>query len=254
MNTNFFTGWQQLGCLPATTLTITLTEVNGQVVVTLLPKMKVDDATKDQIAPICLKGTYEELNEGFFTALTKPLAQVSGLAVELAQFEASQKKAQTDNAKAKKEKEAKEKNKKKADELLKSAQDLADQKKGNDAISTCQQAVDLVPDYPKANKLLDTLKKQFGIYPQADLFSKKEPSGNPPKAEQPQDDSEQHQQANPKPTGMPATEVPIIEESPAPAVTVPPIENPPSEQESEEQASEPSTQSPLNTPNSYFHF
>lgn len=97
----------------------------------------VKDGARNLIAPFVVKGTPEELDEGFVDALTAPLAQSAGLQTSMQHFEAAKKAAEAQSqaakAEADKAKKMKETAKKEVDGPLKAADELKDAKKFGEA-------------------------------------------------------------------------------------------------------------------------
>jgi len=130
MNTNFFNQIAQLDFTGNLQLTLTKGTENTLIVSILLQNDGCGDKAKNLIPPLNLRGTAEELDEGFFGQITAPLQTASGLMVNMEAFmkqleeakkQSAMEKEKTD--KAKKEQETKDKKFKdgmaKADELEK---------------------------------------------------------------------------------------------------------------------------------------
>ena len=130
MKTNFFNQIAQLGITGDLHLTISKGVENNLVVSILLQNEQCADKAKQLIPPLNLRGTAEELDEGFFESVTHPLQSASGLMVNMEAFMKQLEQAKKQSAmekekidKQKKEQEAKDKKFKdamaKADELEK---------------------------------------------------------------------------------------------------------------------------------------
>ena len=130
MNTNFFNQIVQLDFIGNLQLTIAKGAENNLVVSLIIQNEQCGDNAKQLIPPLNLRGTAEELDNGFFEKITAPIQSVSGLMVDMETFmkqleeakkQSAMEKEKTD--KQKKEQEAKEKKFKdgmiKADELEK---------------------------------------------------------------------------------------------------------------------------------------
>jgi len=130
MNANFFNQIAQLDFTGNLQLTLTKGTENNLIVAIILQNDTCADKAKNLIPPLNLRGTAEELDEGFFQQITTPLQTASGLMVNMEAFmkqleeakkQSAMEKEKTD--KAKKEQEAKDKKFKdgmaKADELEK---------------------------------------------------------------------------------------------------------------------------------------
>lgn len=130
MNANFFHQIAQLQITGDLQLTIAKGAENNLIVSVMLQNEQCGDNAKNIIPPLNLRGTAEELDNGFFDKITTPIQAVSGLMVDMESFmkqlEETKKQSAMEKDKAdrqKKEQEAKEKKFKdamaKADELEK---------------------------------------------------------------------------------------------------------------------------------------
>lgn len=130
MNANFFHQIAQLQITGDLQLTIPKGAENNLIVSVMLQNEQCGDNAKNIIPPLNLRGTAEELDNGFFEKITIPIQAVSGLMVDMESFmkqlEETKKQSAMEKDKAdrqKKEQEAKEKKFKdamaKADELEK---------------------------------------------------------------------------------------------------------------------------------------
>ena len=130
MNANFFHQIAQLQITGDLQLTIAKGAENNLIVSVMLQNEQCGDNAKNIIPPLNLRGTAEELDNGFFEKITTPIQTASGLMVDMESFmkqlEETKKKSAMEKDKAdrqKKEQEAKDKKFKdamaKADELEK---------------------------------------------------------------------------------------------------------------------------------------
>ncbi|MDR7208779.1 PRTRC system protein E [Flavobacterium piscis] len=130
MNTNFFNQIAQLQITGDLQLTIAQGAENNLIVSVMLQNEQCGDNAKNIIPPLNLRGTAEELDNGFFEKITTPIQAVSGLMVDMESFmkqlEETKKQSAMEKEKAdrqKKEQEVKDKKFKdamaKADELEK---------------------------------------------------------------------------------------------------------------------------------------
>ena len=130
MNTNFFNQVAQLQITGDLQLTIAKGAENNLIVSVMLQNGQCGDNAKNIIPPLNLRGTAEELDNGFFEKITTPIQTASGLMVDMENFmkqlEETKKQSAMEKDKAdrqKKEQEAKDKKFKdamaKADELEK---------------------------------------------------------------------------------------------------------------------------------------
>ncbi|MRX38351.1 PRTRC system protein E [Flavobacterium sp. LC2016-23] len=130
MNANFFHQIAQLQITGDLQLTISKGAENNLIVSVMLQNEQCGDNAKNIIPPLNLRGTAEELDNGFFEKITTPIQTASGLMVDMESFmkqlEETKKQSAMEKDKAdrqKKEQEAKDKKFKdamaKADELEK---------------------------------------------------------------------------------------------------------------------------------------
>jgi len=130
MNTNFFNQIAQLQITGDLQLTIAKGAENNLIVSVMLQNEQCGDNAKNIIPPLNLRGTAEELDNGFFENITTPIQTASGLMVDMESFmkqlEETKKQSAMEKEKAdkqKKDQDAKDKKFKdamaKADELEK---------------------------------------------------------------------------------------------------------------------------------------
>ena len=86
MNANFFNQITQLNFTGNLQLTIAKGVENNLIVSIILLNEQCGDNAKQLIPPLNLRGTAEELDEGFFQQITTPLQTASGLMVNMEAF------------------------------------------------------------------------------------------------------------------------------------------------------------------------
>lgn len=84
--TNFFNQIAQMGITGDLQLTISMGIENTLIVSIMLQNEQCEDNAKQLIPPLNLRGTAEELDEGFFQQITTPLQTASGLMVNMEAF------------------------------------------------------------------------------------------------------------------------------------------------------------------------
>ena len=112
MTSNFFQQIAAIGAQGTFKLAITLTK-EGTMVVSQLFTADCGDKAVNQIVPLTLSGTPQELDEAFFEHITKPAQQVAGL---MANMEAHLKSVETARLASKMEQDKKNKEKKAQDD------------------------------------------------------------------------------------------------------------------------------------------
>ena len=126
-------------------LTLVIRKANGQLTVATLPKSNgLKDEAQNQIIPLTVTGTPQELDAEFLQAVTRPIQKASGLIANMAQFEAQADKAAANSKAAKeaKSKESKEEREKreKYEKLMKKAEDMTVAKNYREALNLLGQA------------------------------------------------------------------------------------------------------------------
>lgn len=126
-------------------LTIVIRKANGQLTVATLPKSNgLKDEAQNQIVPLTVTGTPQELDAGFLQTVTRPIQKASGLIANMVQFEAQADKAAANSKAAKeaKSKESKEEREKreKYEKLMKKAEEMTTAKNYREALNLLGQA------------------------------------------------------------------------------------------------------------------
>lgn len=126
-------------------LTIVIRKANGQLTVATLPKSNgLKDEAQNQIVPLTVTGTPQELDAGFLQTVTRPIQKAGGLIANMVQFEAQADKAAANSKAAKeaKSKESKEEREKreKYEKLMKKAEEMTTAKNYREALNLLGQA------------------------------------------------------------------------------------------------------------------
>ncbi|PZP43185.1 MAG: hypothetical protein DI598_16030 [Pseudopedobacter saltans] len=87
MNTNFFNQIQTLDFTGVLQLNISKGAENNLIVSVLLNNEQCGDNAKKLIPPLTLRGTAEELDNGFWQQITTPIQKISGLMVDMEKFQ-----------------------------------------------------------------------------------------------------------------------------------------------------------------------
>lgn len=161
MNTNFFNQIAQLEITGNLQLTISKGVENNLIVSILLQNDQCGDNAKQLIPPLNLRGTAEELDEGFFENITVPLKTTSGLMVNMEaymkQLENAQKQSEMEKGKADREKKAKDEKEKKYTEAMAKVDELDKEGKPRDAWIKVPNA----NDYPEYAEVIHKRKKEL---------------------------------------------------------------------------------------------
>ena len=140
----FFTQFNQL-MTGSVDVTMVIRKSTTGMTVSVLPKSNgLKDEAQNHIVPLTLSGTPEELDNGFFQTIARPVQKVSGLLANMAEFEKQADKAAKDSKavkdmKAKETKEEKEK-REKYEKLMKKAEELTAARNHREAVSVLTQA------------------------------------------------------------------------------------------------------------------
>lgn len=179
MQTNFFQSIFALQVAGDWTISIAKETADKLIVSVLFFNNSIGDDARKKVPPILLKGTAEELDEGFFQAIEQPMKETAQLFTNMEQYlkEKEQARIQSqmekDNqAKAEKEKTEKQK---KYEDAMKKVDELEAEGKHRDAWMK-------VPDttlYPEHADTISERKSELAQQFAPDLFNVK------PKAEQP---------------------------------------------------------------------
>ncbi|MCC2590297.1 PRTRC system protein E [Chryseobacterium sp. MFBS3-17] len=165
MQTNFFRQIAKLNLTGDLHLTFTPTTDNNFVVSLLLKNEQCGDEAKKLIPPLNLRGTAEELDNGFFENITTPLQNASGLMVDmesfLKQLEEAKRKSAMEKEKVDNEKKEKEAKGKKYKDALQKAETLEKEQKYKEAWCALPKMSEY-PDYAETiRKKQDEYEKHF---------------------------------------------------------------------------------------------
>tara|TARA_R110000772_G_scaffold249721_1_gene364240 strand:+ start:1628 stop:2317 length:690 start_codon:yes stop_codon:yes gene_type:complete len=170
MKTNFFATIAPF--LGSMNLTLTVAKGSGDtVIVSLLPQPRIKDNAKDSVQPMVIRGTIEELDEEFFNAIKEPMNKVTGIVIEIDNFEKGADKLAEDNKAKDAIKAEAKKNKDKADKIVKKAEELFEAKDYDGAEKELAKAIALTPGTPAINKLSNSIKDAKVPEAQVDIFS-----------------------------------------------------------------------------------
>ncbi|MCT2561844.1 PRTRC system protein E [Chryseobacterium herbae] len=159
--TNFFNQLTQINITGDLQITIRQGIENQVIVSVLLQNTTCGDNAKNLIPPLTLRGTAEELDNGFFENITAPLQSASGLMVHMEAFmkqlEESKKNSAMEKEKADREKKEKEAKDKKYNDALQKADELEKEGKFKEAWTALPKASEF-PEYA------EQLRKKQSVY------------------------------------------------------------------------------------------
>ncbi|MDA3613535.1 PRTRC system protein E [Polluticaenibacter yanchengensis] len=165
MNTNFFNQIKQLDFTGVLQLSISKGVENNLVVSVMLNNEQCGDTAKQLIPPLNLRGTTDELDNGFFEHIAAPIASVSGLMVNMESFmkqmEEAKKQSAMEKEKSDREKKTKEEKDKKYKEAMQKVDELDKDGKHREAWIKVPEPTDY-PEYSEAiRKRKNELSEKF---------------------------------------------------------------------------------------------
>ena len=177
MNTNFFNQIAQMGITGDLQLTISKGIENNLIVSIILQNEQCGDNAKQLIPPLNLRGTAEELDEGFFQQITTPLQTASGLMVNMEAFmkqlEEVKKQSAMEKEKGEKEKKEQEAKDKKFKEGMAKADELEKEGKFRDAWMKVPEMTEFPEKADEIRKRKSELSDKFSS---AGLFATEQPN------------------------------------------------------------------------------
>lgn len=169
MKTNFFATIAPF--LGSMNLTLTVAKGSGDtVVVSLLPQPRIKDNAKDSVQPMVIRGTIEELDQEFFNAIKEPMTKVTGIVIEIDNFEKGAEKLAEENKHQAELKAQAKKNKEKVAKIIIKANEFITAKDFKNAEKELDKAIKLTPGAANVNKLSKDLEDAKPIKNQVDLF------------------------------------------------------------------------------------
>lgn len=165
MQTNFFRQLANMKLTGDLQITLRPSTENNFVLSVLLNNEQCGDEARKLIPPLNLRGTAEELDNGFFENISAPLQTASGLMVDMENFmkqlEEAKKKSAMEKEKQDKEKKEKEAKDKKYREAFEKAEALEKEEKFKEAWSALPKVSEF-PDFAEAiRKKQDEYERHF---------------------------------------------------------------------------------------------
>jgi len=147
-------------------ITITTGEAGTLIVSVLLANDKATDEARKLVPPMLLKGTPEELDEGFFSAIEAPVKETAGLFANMEQYARqlaeARKQSKMEQDKDGRERKEKDERKKKYDAAIKRVDELEEAKKYQEAIASLPKEKDYPEQAEEIRKRLEGLRKKNG--------------------------------------------------------------------------------------------
>ena len=161
MQTNFFRQLANMNLTGDLQIILRPTKENRFVLSIMLNNEQCGDEAKKIIPPLNLRGTAEELDNGFFESISTPLQTASGLMVDMENFmkqlEEAKKKSAMEKEKSDREKKEKEAKEKKYKEAFQKAEELEKEGRYKEAWSSLPK----VSEYPE---LAENIRKKQDEY------------------------------------------------------------------------------------------
>jgi PRTRC genetic system protein E len=169
MKTNFFATIAPF--LGSMNLTLTVAKGSGDtVVVSLLPQPRIKDNAKDSVQPMVIRGTIEELDEEFFNAIKEPMTKVTGIVIEIDNFEKGAERLAEENKHQAELKTQAKKNKEKVANMIIKANEFITAKDFKNAEKELDKAIKLTPGTHAVNQLAKNIEDAKPAKNQVDLF------------------------------------------------------------------------------------
>ncbi|MFV5703226.1 PRTRC system protein E [Flavobacterium sp. XS2P12] len=163
--TNFFNQIAQMNIKGDLQLTISKGIENNLIVSIMLQNEQCEDNAKQLIPPLNLRGTAEELDEGFFQQITTPLQTASGLMVNMEAFmkqlDEAKKQSAMEKEKTEKEKKEQEAKDKKFKDGMAKADELEKEGKFREAWMKVPEITDFPEKADEIRKRKSELSNQF---------------------------------------------------------------------------------------------
>ena len=161
MQTNFFRQIAKMGVTGDLQITLRPTTENSFVISVLLNNEQCGDEARKLIPPLNLRGTAEDLDNGFFENISVPMQTASGLMVDMESFmkqlEETKRNSTMEKEKQDKEKKEKEAKEKKYKEAFQKAEELEKEGKYKEAWSA-------LPKISENPDFADTIRKKQDEY------------------------------------------------------------------------------------------
>lgn len=170
MQTNFFRQLTKLNLVGDLQLILRQANENSFVLSVLLNNEQCGDEARKAIPPLNLRGTAEELDNGFFDSVATPLQTASGLMVDMENFmkqlEEARKKSAMEKQRTEQEKKEKDAKEKKYKEALQKAEEFAKEGKYKEAWS----ALPKTSEYPNYAEIIRKKQDEYERYFAPSLF------------------------------------------------------------------------------------
>ena len=177
MNANFFNQIAQIGITGDLQLTISKGIENTLIISIILQNDQCGDNAKQLIPPLNLRGTAEELDEGFFQQITTPLQTASGLMVNMEAFMKQLEVAKKQKEKKKEKADIQKKEQEAKDKKFKDGMVKADELEKEGKFREAWMKVPEITDYPeKADEIRKRKSELSNQFSSTGLFATEQPT------------------------------------------------------------------------------
>lgn len=159
--TNFFNQIAQLQITGDLHLTIARGAQNNLIVSVMLQNEKCGDTAKNIIPPLTLRGTAQELDNGFFQTITTPIVTASGLMVDMESFTRQLEEAKKQSAIEKEKTDAQKKQQEARDKKYKDAMAKADELEKEGKFREAWMKVPEIAEFPEKAEEIRRRKKEL---------------------------------------------------------------------------------------------
>lgn len=170
MNTHFFNQIAQLNIEGSLQINIQKTGDNNYIVSVLLQNDYCGDKAKNCIPPLVLKGTADDLDNGFFENITQPIERTSGLMVDMEAYLKAQEEAKRQSAMEKEKAEKEKKQQEDQEKKYKQAMEKADKLEAEGEYRKAWSAVPEPTEFPKYADAIRTRRKELSAKFAPNLF------------------------------------------------------------------------------------
>lgn len=161
MSANFFNQIMQLQLTGSLHLTIAKGADNNLIVSVMLQNQTCTDNAKNSIPPLTLRGTAQELDNGFFENITVPMQTASGLMVDMQGFMEQVEEAKKQSASAKEQADKKSKETEAKDKKYKEAMAKADELEKEAKFREAWMKVPEIAEFPQKAEEIRRRKKEL---------------------------------------------------------------------------------------------
>jgi len=171
MNANFFNQIAQLQITGDLQLTIAKGAENNLIVSVMLQNDQCGDKAKNIIPPFNLRGTAEELDNGFFNKITTPIQTASGLMVDMEGFMKQLEEAKKQSAMEKEKTDRQKKEQEAKDKKFKDAMAKADELDKEGKCRDAWMKVPVITEFPEKADEIRKRKSELSAKFAPDLFA-----------------------------------------------------------------------------------